>query len=115
NHSTPDLMGLWGSDYVHTGVDPKYRQQVIDSAARAVAVAVSNLQPAHVAFHEIPTKPDGLVADTRKPIVFDSDIRVMHFTNPTNGATLGTVVGWGHHPETVWSQNRDTPWDFPAH
>src|SRR6516225_7927837 len=22
NHSTPDLMGLWGPDYLHTGVDP---------------------------------------------------------------------------------------------
>jgi hypothetical protein len=115
NHSTPDLMGLWGPDYLHTGVDPRYRQQVIDSAARAVAVAVSNLQPARVAFHEIPTEPDDLVADTRKPIVFDSDIRVMHFTNPTNGSTLGTLVGWGNHPETVWSKNTRITADFPGY
>ena len=85
NHSTPDLMGLWGPDFFHTGVDSRYRQAVIAAAVQALGDAVSALQPARVAFHEIPTPPDGLVTDTRKPTVFDADIRLMHFTNPTNG------------------------------
>jgi len=55
NHSTPDLMGLWGPDFLHTGVDPLYRQQVIAGAARALGDAVAGLQPARVAVHEIPT------------------------------------------------------------
>ena len=115
NHNTPDLMGLWGKNPFQTGVDARYRQQVIDNAAAALVLAVSNLQPARVAIHEIPTKPDGLVADTRKPEVFDSDIRVLHFTNPTNGATLGTLVGWADHPETVWSKNTELTADFPGY
>jgi hypothetical protein len=115
NHSTPDLMGLWGPDYWHTGVDRSYREEVISSSARALAFAVTNLQPAQVAFHEIPTNPEGLVTDTRKPKVFDPDIRFMHFTNPTNGATLGTVVGWADHPETVWARNTEITADFPGY
>ena len=112
NHTTPDLMGLWGKDPLHTGVDPQYRQHVIAAAAKSLGDAVAALQPARVAFHEIPTPPEGLVADTRKPIVFDPDLRVMHFTNPTNGATIGTLVGWGNHPETPWSQNTEISADF---
>jgi hypothetical protein len=112
NHSTPDLMGLWGRDFLHTGVDPRYREQVIAAAARALGDAVAALQPARVAFHEIPTPPAGLVTDTRKPEVFDPDIRVMDFTSPANGATLGTIVGWADHPETVWGLNTEITADF---
>jgi len=112
NHSTPDLMGMWGPDILHTGVDKRYRQQVIAAAAKSLGDAVAALQPARVAFHEIPTPPDGLVADTRKPIVFDSDIRVMHFTRPADGATIGTITGWGDHPETPWGKNTEITADY---
>ena len=115
NHSTPDLMGLWGPDFFHTGVDSRYRQEVIAAAVQALGDAVSDLQPARVAFHEISTPPDGLVTDTRKPTVFDADIRLMHFTNPTNGATIGSLVGWGDHPETVWGHNTEITADFPGY
>ena len=112
NHSTPDLMGLWGKDFLHTGVDPRYREQVIAAAVKTLGDAVTALQPARVAFHEIAVPPDGLVADTRKPIVFDPDVRVMHFTSVTNGATIGSLVGWADHPETPWAQNTELTSDY---
>ncbi len=112
NHSTPDLMGLWGPSPLRSGVDPRYRAQVIAASAKALGDAVAALQPARVAAHEIPMPTDGLVADTRKPIVFDPDVRVMHFTNPTNGNTIGTIVGWANHPETPWSKNTEITADF---
>lgn len=115
NHSTPDLMGLWGPDYLHTGVDALYRINVIAAAAKALDRAAAALQPARVAFHEIPTKPDGLVADTRKPEVFDPDIRLMHFISPTNGETIGSIVNWANHPETVWAKNTEITADFPGY
>jgi len=112
NHSTPDLMGLWGPSPLRSGVDQRYREQVIAAAARALGDAVTALQPTRVAFHEIPMPTEGLVADTRKPVVFDPDVRVMHFTNPTNGATIGTIVGWANHPETPWGKNTEITADF---
>ncbi len=115
NHSTPDLMGLWGPDYSRTGVNADYRRQVIAAAAQALDAAAAALVPARLAVHEIPSSPEGLVADTRKPIVFDPDLRVLHFTNPTNDATLGSIVGWANHPETVWSRNTEITADFPGY
>ena len=112
NHSTPDLMGLWGPHPLRSGVDPAYREQVLATAARTLATAVAGLAPARVAFHEIPVAPEGLVADTRRPRVFDADVRVMHFTAPAGGATLGTLVTWGNHPETPWSRNTEITADF---
>ncbi len=112
NHSTPDLMGLWGPDYLHSGVDPAYRAQVIAACVSALSQAMAALQPAQVAFHEIPTRPEGSVSDTRKPIVFDCDIRVMHFVRAAGGETIGSIVGWGDHPETPWGQNTEITSDF---
>ena len=114
NHSTPDLLGLWGPDPFHSGVDPRYREQVIAACVDVVAEAVRSLQPARMAAHELTVSPAGLVADTRKPEVYDPDVRVLHFLDAGGTRTLGTLVGWANHPETPWSRNRDLTADFPG-
>lgn len=112
NHSTPDLMGLWGPSPLRSGVDPRYKEQVIAACVTALGGAVTNLQPARLALHEIPCPSQNLVRDSRKPEVFDPDIRVLHFVNPANNDTIGTVVGWANHPETPWSRNTEITSDF---
>jgi hypothetical protein len=115
NHTTPDLLGLWGPNYLRTGVNKDYREQVIAASAQVLGDAVATLRPVNVAFHEIKTPTNGLVADLRRPEVFDPDIRVMHFTDPTNGMTVGSIVGWADHPETVWSKGTEITADFPGY
>lgn len=115
SHSTPDLLGLWGPNYLKTGVNRSYRGQVIEATARAFGLAVDDLRPARVALHEIATPSEGLVGDSRKPVVFDPNIRLMHFTNPTNGLTIGSLVTWADHPETVWRECTDITADFPGY
>lgn len=112
NHSTPDLMGLWGPNYLHTGVNPDYKRQVIDACVSTLSTSVSNLAPARVAFHEIQVPPTNLVADTRPPEVFDSDVRVMHFIKADSNETIGSITTWGDHPETVWGKNTEITSDF---
>ncbi len=112
NHSTPDLMGLWGPSPFRTGVDPIYRKRVIQAAIESLGAAVAGLAPARLAAHHTAVPVEGLVADSRQPLVYDSDLRVLHFTSPQNGTTLGTIVGWGNHPETPWSRNTEITSDF---
>ena len=114
NHSTPDLMGLWGPNPFESGIDVNYRERVIQSAAQALRTAAGGLQVSKVSVHEIQTPPDGLVADTRKPQVFDCDLRVMLFRNATGDAVIGSMVGWGNHPETPWAKNTELTADFPG-
>lgn len=112
NHSTPDLMGLWGPDPLHSGVNPEYRDRVIAASASALEAAVSSLQPATLSLLEIPVSPAGLVADTRKPEVFDPNLRLMLFRQPGTGGMIGSLVGWANHPETPWSGNTELTSDF---
>ena len=114
NHSTPDLMGIWGKRLWQSGVDPQYKQRVATAAVKALSQAVTALQPARMALHEIPTPTAGLVADTRQPEVFDPNLRLMVFTHPVNHQTLGSLVAWANHPETPWSRNTEVTADFPG-
>ncbi len=114
NHSTPDLMGLWGRSILQTGVNRGYQRQVQESIKDALGDAVSSLQPARLGLIEIPMSPEGLVADGRKPEVFDPDLRAMFFTRPDSGAVIGSVVAWADHPETPWSRNTEITADFPG-
>ena len=115
NHSTPDLMGLWGPRVGVTGVDAGYRARVIDGAADAVVAASTAMEPASVSFLELPLPTAGLVADSRDPQVFDATLRMMHFTRRGSGRTLGTLVNWSDHPETLWADNTEITADFPGY
>ena len=114
NHSTPDLMGIWGPSDFRSGFDPDYRRQVVTAAAASLRDAVGALAPATVSFLEIPLEPAGLVADTRDPQVFDATVRLMHFT-AADGTTIGSIVNWANHPETPWSRNTEVTADFPGY
>jgi hypothetical protein len=114
NHSTPDLMGLWGPHPLKTGVDLDYKELVITAAARALEDAVGTMAPARLSFHEVPLEPEGLLTDTREPKVYDPNLRVMHFTH-FDGSTFGSIVTWANHPETPWSRNTEITADFPGY
>lgn len=115
NHSTPDLMGLWGPSFLRTGVDRGYREQVIAASVKALSEAVAVLQPVRLAYFKIPTFPAGLLTDTRLPEVYDSEIRVMHFLEADQDRTVGSIVSWANHPETVWSRNTEITADYPGY
>lgn len=115
NHSTPDLIGIWGPKFYRTGVDQTYRGEVIGASVRAVEDAVKALQPARMSLVAIPTPPAGLVNDTRPPEVFDPDIRLMLFTGTRDSGVIGSIVSWANHPETVWSDNTQITADFPGY
>lgn len=115
NHSTPDLMGIWGPRAGLSGVDASYRSTVVEAAASAVVAAMGAMEPAHLTLREIPLAPEGLVADSRDPQVFDATLRLMLFTNPIDGHTIGTISNWANHPETPWRDNTAITADFPGY
>jgi hypothetical protein len=114
NHSAPDLMGIWGPRDYRSGIAPAYRAAVVAGAAGAVMDAVESLRPASASLVEVPLAPDGLVADSRDPQVFDPTMRLMLFSAP-DGATIGSIVNWADHPETPWADNTELTADFPGY
>jgi len=112
-HHGPDLMGLWGPGFGRSGVDPAILEDTLDGAARAVERAVEALRPARLRFARVPEAAAELVEDSRPPEVLDPGLRLLHAVDAATGGTLGVLVAWANHPETLWDRNLAISSDFP--
>ncbi|MCX6226325.1 MAG: neutral/alkaline non-lysosomal ceramidase N-terminal domain-containing protein [Bacteroidia bacterium] len=112
-HQGPDLMGLWGKSPFKCGVNRKYMEYVKNQIVTSVVTAVKNIRPARLSISEDLTGAIPLVKDTRKPEVFDSGLRLIRAIDKENGKTLGSLIAWADHGETLWSDNLLLSSDFP--
>ncbi|MBL7968379.1 MAG: neutral/alkaline non-lysosomal ceramidase N-terminal domain-containing protein [Prolixibacteraceae bacterium] len=112
DHEAPDLMGLWGKTPFKNGVNPEYMKFVKAQAVKSVVEAVQNMKPASLQVSEDLTSAIPLVKDTRQPEVFDSGLRLIRAVNRSTGETLGSLVAWTDHAETLWSKNLLITSDF---
>ena len=113
-HESNDLVGIWGENEFNSGVDPEMMEYVKEQTVAAVIEAAKNVRPAKLVFAEDLTGNDApLIKDTRKPIVKATGIHLMQVLDAENDKTLGTLINWSNHPETLWSQNLLISSDFP--
>ncbi len=112
-HESYDLMGIWGRPPFESGVNAEMMKYVKEQAVKSVVKAVKNLRPAKLAYAQNLTDADKYVKDTRLPIVKDSGLRMIQAIDAKTDKTLGVLVGWANHPETLWSRNLLISSDFP--
>jgi len=107
------MLGLWGKSPFKSGVDRDYIEFVKNRIVESVVIAVDNLCPALLEISEDLSGAAHLVTDTRKPDVYDSGLRLIKVIDAGNGNTLGSIISWADHPETLWSKNLQITSDFP--
>lgn len=113
-HESNDLIGIWGPDAFHSGVDPKHMLYLKDQVVASIGDAIKGIRPATLIFaEELSGRDSLLIKDTRKPIVKATGIHVIQALDAENGETLGTLVNWANHPETLWDKNLLISSDFP--
>ena len=99
-------------DY-NRGVNEDYLQLVKDRCVTSILAAHDNRLPARMRYAEDLSVAESLVEDSRRPTVLDPGLRVLHFTEKDSERSLGTLLGWANHPETLWSDNLQLSCDFP--
>lgn len=112
-HSAPDLIGLWGPSTFKSGVNPEYVDRVKKGALEAIELATERLKPAYFRFAYDEYGSASMLGDTRKPLVMNPIINVMQALDVETDSTLGTLVTWDNHPETIWNNNLMITSDFP--
>lgn len=112
-HEGPDFLCLWGESPLKSGINEKYFEYVKIQIVKSVIAATKNLRPARLEISEDMTGAAQLLIDTRKPEVFDAGLRVIKAIDRENGNTLGALIAWADHPETLWSDNLLVSSDFP--
>ena len=112
-HESNDLIGIWGESPLKSGVNKEMMKYVKSQAVASITKAAKGLRPAKLQFSEDLTGAEDQLMDTRKPIVLDAGMRFIQAIDTENDSTLGVIVTWGNHPETLWSDNLLISSDYP--
>lgn len=134
NHEGPDVhVGLWGPGDpaagapVLDGTYPRYERYIEHKIGQAVARAAVEAVAARFRFGTIGPEttfrtPSGAVEtlegmmsrnSCRTPWVFDDELRIMQAVRADDGRTIGTLVNWGAHVESLEDENHQISSDFP--
>jgi hypothetical protein len=112
-HEGPDLIGLWGKSPFKSGVNKDYMEYVKSQAVKSIVAAINTMRPVRLEVSEDLTGAIPLVMDTRKPEIFDSVLRLIRVIDKEDSNTLGSLIAWANHPETLWGKNLLITSDFP--
>ena len=112
-HQAPDLIGIWGESFFKSGVNTEYMRYVKRQTVAAIETAVKNLVPVKLRIGQDLEGAIPYVVDSRDPQEMDPGIRIIQAIEISSGKTLGSLVSWSNHPETLWSKNLLISSDFP--
>ena len=112
-HQAPDLIGIWGESFFKSGVNTEYMRYVKHQTVAAIETAVKNLVPVKLRIGQDLEGAIPYVVDSRDPQEMDSGIRIIQAIEISSGKTIGSLVSWSNHPETLWSKNLLISSDFP--
>lgn len=111
SHEGPDVIGIWGSSFLRSGVDFRYVDEVVKKVIGVVGEAERKLAPAEARYGT--AEDASLLGDSRKPKVYDGVLRVVRFNAPGERDPSGILVQWNCHPESMGSRNTLLTADFP--
>ena len=109
NHEGPDTMGLWGSSPFTSGINPEYMKYLESEIVKVIREAEKKLQPV-TAFIGKTNTPD-LITDTRQPIILHDELVALKFVDASK-KTVGIVIQWNCHPETLDDKNTEISADY---
>lgn len=119
NHNSPDTLGVWGPDRATSGVDPAYQVRVEEAVVEAVRTACAAAVPARLRVasgavsdlspylssprfggkHPQHARTQGLITDSRDPLVMDDTVTAVGLFAADDGATIATAAHVNNHVE----------------
>ena len=108
-HSGPDVVGIWGSDYQHSGVDSAYMVFLVNTAAAQIQHAFNNTQKA-TAFTAETTFGAPWVQNICKEEI-DRTVAILQFRDE-KGAPLVTLTNFACHPTFMDARSSDVSADY---
>jgi hypothetical protein len=94
-HSGPDVVGLWGIDYEHTGVDTAYQTFLVNTAAAQIKIAHNNKQEATLHAGETIFGEPWVQNICNEEI--DRAVTILQFKD-LNGNSLASFTNFACHP-----------------
>jgi hypothetical protein len=108
-HSGPDVVGIWGSDYQHSGVDSMYMAFLVNTTAQQIQAAFEKRQAATITTAET-TFGEPWVQNICKEEI-DRSVSIMQVTNK-NGQSIVTLTNFACHPTFMDARFSDVSADY---
>ena len=117
-HEAPDTMGQWG--YVEPGLvipnapgrSEAHMELIRQGCSDAIIEAVTNLEPVVIKVGQVDGGADGLLRDSRDPVVMNGMVTAISVEAVGGGAVVATLLNWGNHPESLDSDNNAVSSDY---
>ena len=111
-HSGPDVVGIWGPDLMHSGVDSNFIQTFITIAASTIIKAYQHLQPA-TAQYAITNHGEGWVENISEPEELDRSVTILRFIDQQN-KNIVTLTNFACHPTVMDGSTGEVSSDYVA-
>jgi Neutral/alkaline non-lysosomal ceramidase, N-terminal len=111
-HAGPDVVGLWGPDLMHSGVDPAYMKFLVTTAAEQVVLAWKNRKKV-TAFFNTGTHGEQWVKNISEPDELDRSLTTIQFKD-SKGQSVATLTNFACHPTFLDAVHQVVSADYPA-
>lgn len=109
-HSGPDVVGLWGADLAHSGVDPVYLDGLVRTAAEQVRKAWRKRRKVK-AVYSVSEHGRDWVHNISEPGELDRTLTSMAFRT-TQGRSVATLTNFACHPTILDGVNQQVSSDY---
>ena len=110
-HAGPDVVGLWGPDLMHSGVDSHYIRFLVKTAARQIITAWNNRKMTKAVYGE-GIHGEGWVFNISEPAELDRSVTVLQFIDKA-GKSVATLTNFACHPTFVDAVHHEVSADYP--
>jgi hypothetical protein len=95
-HAGPDVVGIWGKDFLHTGVVSSHMDLIVERAAMAVEAAWKSRRPVSIQ-HAAGDYGEDWVKNISEPELLDRKLTVLQLLDD-NRKNVATLVNFACHP-----------------
>lgn len=111
-HAGPDVIGIWGKDVQHSGVDNAYISFLINKAADVITNAWKH-RHAVTARYAISSFGKGWVENVSDSAEIDREVTVLQLLN-SRGKNIATLTNFACHPTILDGNNTLISADYPS-
>lgn len=95
-HSGPDVVGIWGKDLAHSGVNDKHMQLIVDRAVEAIKEATEARKPVSISYGTGSFGEDW-VKNISEPGELDRSVSIIKFSD-SKGKNIAMLANFACHP-----------------
>ena len=112
SHAGPDVVGLWGADIMHSGVDSIYMEQVLQVTEQQIDEAIQKMEPVEIVYGE-GMHQFNWVKNISEPEELDRTVSILQCVNK-KGKSVATLTNFACHPTFVDAVHSKVSADYPA-